>query len=83
MGPTLNLKQAIRKWWILAGNTRLKLVFQVVSYSNFVIFMEEKEQDFTWKLLFYCEGGLEYVNDIVLKVIKIRSKGKSEVNNRS
>lgn len=29
------------------------------SYSNFVVSVEEKEHDFTWRFLFYWEGGLE------------------------
>lgn len=82
LGLTLNLKQVIRKWWTIAGNTRLKFVFQVVPIV--ILWFLWKRRNTILHGGSYSIGKVVWnVNDILLKVIKIRFKDKYEVNNWS
>lgn len=82
LGPTLNLKHVIRKWWTIAGNTRLKFVFQVVPIV--ILWFLWKRRNTILHGGSYSIGKVVWnVNDILLKVIKIRFKDKYEVNNWS
>lgn len=50
LGPWIQLKQSMKKWWEAQGNSRQKLIFKA-TYS-FVVSMEEEERNTSWWSLF-------------------------------
>ncbi|KAH0665042.1 hypothetical protein KY285_026248 [Solanum tuberosum] len=80
LGPMLNLKQTMRRWWSSEGSYRIQVIFQVVPIV--ILWCLWKRRNAILHGGAFSESKVIWeINDIILKVIKIRFKRDFGRNN--
>ena len=73
LGPMLNLKQTMRRWWSSKSSYRIQVVFQVVD-TNILWCLWKKRNTILHGGSFSERKVTWEINDSILKVIKTRFK---------